>query len=489
MIEKILRLGKEAAIYGLSSIVGRFLNFLLVPFYTNYLLPSEYGVVANLYAYIACVLIVYGYGMEQAYMRFVSSLEYGDTKEHFSTPFLSLMVTSVLFSGAIHLFSSDVSEWIGIDRTQSYFVAYAAWILCFDTLMVVPYASLRMAQKAKVFAALRILHIVLSLALNIVLIVLLGLKAEGVFIANLIASGVTFFILMSLTGKQFVPSFSPKLYRELLRFGLPYIPSGLATVAMQVIDRPILKSLTNDATVGIYQANFRLGVLMMLVVSMFDYAWRPFFLTHARDEGAKELFARVFTYFSVLMVFVFLAVSLFIDDLVRIHIGGGYFFSPAYWSGVEIVPWILLAFIFTGAYANFVVGVNIEKKTKYLPLVTGTGAVVSIGVNFALIPQYGMMGSAYATLAAYVVMAVGMYFVSQRFYPIRYEWGRLFRLAVAGAAVYVLSILWSVEPLSFEGIAVKFLLCVSFVVLVIALKVVMPAELSSTKSAIQGTSQ
>ena len=488
MIDKILRLGKDAAIYGLSSIVGRFLNFLLVPFYTNYLLPSEYGVIANLYAYIAFVLIVYGYGMEQAYMRFVSSLETGDRNEHFSTPFLSLAVTSLFFSGLIHLFSASVAGWVGIDPAQEHLIAYAAWILFFDTLMVVPYASLRMEQKAKTFAALRVLHILLSVALNIVLIVVVGMKVEGVLLANLIASSATFLILLKMTGRQLLPRFSAKLYRELLRFGLPYIPSGLAAIAMQVIDRPILKALTDDATVGIYQANYRLGVLMMLVVSMFDYAWRPFFLTHARDEGAKELFARVFTYFSVLMLFVFLVVSFFIEDLVRVQIGGGYFFSPAYWEGVAIVPWILLAYVFTGAYTNFVVGVNIEKKTQYLPLVTGAGALVNIGVNILLIPQYGIMGAAYATLAAYMVMAAGMYVVSQRFYRVNYEWGKIVRLAIAAGAVYGASTIWSVEPLSMEGILLKTALCVSFIILVVVLKVVIPGELSSTKSKLQGTS-
>ncbi|MGH2567689.1 MAG: lipopolysaccharide biosynthesis protein, partial [Bacteroidota bacterium] len=277
MIDKILRLGKDAAIYGLSSILGRFLNFLLVPFYTNYLLPSEYGVVANIYAYIAFVLILYGYGMEQAYMRFVVSPEHGDKRDNFSTPFFSLVVTSLLFSGLIHLFSAPAAALIGVDPSQSALIGYAAWILCFDTLMAVPYASLRMDQKAKTFAALRVFHIVLNVVLNIVLIVGFGMKADGVLLANLAASLLTFLVLLKLTGHQLVPKFSSKLYRELLRFGLPYIPAGLAGIALQVIDRPILKALTDDATVGVYQANYRLGVLMMLVVSMFDYAWRPFF--------------------------------------------------------------------------------------------------------------------------------------------------------------------------------------------------------------------
>lgn len=482
MLDKIVRLGKDTAIYGLSSIVGRFLNFLLVPFYTNYLLPSEYGVVANLYAYIAFATIIYGYGMENAYMRFVSTLELGDKKAHFSTPFLSLVFTSVLLSSLIHFTAPTIAVWMGVDPAQSRLIQYAAWILCFDTLMIVPYASLRMDQKATWFAGLRIVHIVLNVILNVVLITGFDMKAEGVLLANLVASCATLILLLLLTGNQLVLQFSLKLYRALLRFGLPYIPAGLAGIAMQVVDRPILKALTDDATVGIYQANYRLGVLMMLVVSMFDYAWRPFFLTHAKDDDAKELFARVFTYFSVFLFFVFLAVSFFIEDLVRIKIGGAYFFNPAYWEGVAIVPWVLLAYVFTGAYTNFVVGVNLEKKTEYLPLVTGAGALVNIGANYALIPMYGIMGAAYATLAAYVVMAVGMYVVSQRFYRIEYEWGKIARLI--GAALVVGAVRFGVgfEPVTAFGVTGKFLLIVLFGILVFLLRVVTRRELSQTKS-------
>jgi O-antigen/teichoic acid export membrane protein len=482
MLDKIIRLGKDTAIYGLSSILGRFLNFLLVPFYTNYLLPSEYGIVANLYAYIAFATILYGYGMENAYMRFVSTLEFGDKKAHFSTPFLSLLLTSVLFSSLIHFAAPAIATLIGLDTAHSQLIRYAAWILCFDTLMIVPYASLRMDQKAAWFAGLRIVHIVLNVLLNIVLITYVGMKADGVLLANLAASCATLLLLLVLTGDQLVPHFTPPLYRALLRFGLPYIPAGLAGIAMQVVDRPILKALTDDATVGIYQANYRLGVLMMLVVSMFDYAWRPFFLTHAKDENAKELFARVFTYFSVLLFFVFLTVSLFIEDLVRVKVGGAYFFNPAYWEGVSIVPWVLLAYVFTGAYTVFVVGVYLEKKTEYLPLVTGAGALVNVAANVLLIPRFGILGAAYATLAAYVVMAGGMYFVSQRFFRIEYEWGKIARLVGAALAVGAIGFRADFEPLSAFGVMGKLLLIVLFVVLVFFLRVVTRQELSRTKS-------
>src|SRR3989339_551308 len=186
------------------------------------------------------------------------------------------------------------------------------------------------------------------------------MKAETVFIAGLIASGITAITLLVIVRKEFTVHFSTPLYREMLRFGLPYIPAGLAGIAIQVIDRPILKALTDNDTVGIYQANYRLGVLMMLVVGMFDYAWRPFFL----------------------------------------------------------------------------------------PLATGAGAVVNVIANLLLIPRLGMTGAAVATLLSYVVMAVGIYFPSQRFYHVRYEWSRLARVFVLGISIVLVFLAMDLQPMS-----------------------------------------
>lgn len=484
MIEKIFRLGKEAAVYGLSSILGRLLNFILVPFYTNLLLTSEYGVVANIYAYIAFVFVVYGYGMEAAYMRYVSSLEIGDRKQNFSAPFFSHVITSIVFSVGIHVAAPVLAQWIGIDPSQASLIRYAGWILFFDTLAIIPFASLRMENKAFLFASLRILNIVINVVFNIVFIVGFGMKAEGVLIANLLASGLTFVILFSYAFPQVTFRFSKKLYSELLRFGLPYVPAGIAGIAMQVIDRPILKALTDDATVGIYQANYRLGVLMMLVVGMFDYAWRPFFLSHANDPDAKPLFARVFTYFVAFMSFILVSVSLFIDDLVRIQIFGRYFIHPDYWGGLSIVPWILLSYVFTGAYVNFVVGVYLEKKTKYLPYATGAGGAVNVAINFWLIPKFGMLGAAYATLLSYIVMAVGIYFASQKFYYVEYEWSKIIRSAFATVIVFFAYSFFSLQPATVQGVTIKGLLCVVFVVLLVGLRVFEPSEILRTKQAI-----
>ena len=483
MLDRIFKLGKEAAVYGLSSIVGRFLNFLLVPFYTNYLARAEYGVVSNVYAYIAFAFVIYGYGMDSAYMRFVASAESGDKKQTLSIPYFSLLLTSVLLSLGIHFYATAISEAIGAEGHAN-LIQYAGWILFFDTLVIVPFAYLRMTNRAKVFAGLRILNILINVILTILMLAFFKMKLEAVFIANLIASAATALMLAWIALPQLTLKLSGRLFKEMLGFGLPYIPAGLAGIAIQVIDRPIVKALTNNDTLGLYQANYRLGVFMMLVVGMFDYAWRPFFLTHARDADAPKLFSKVFTYLVTLLMLVFVSGSFFVEDVVRIKFFGRYFIHPDYWGGLSIVPIVLLAYVFTGAYVNFVVGVYLEKKTKYLPYATGAGALVNVVVNFALIPKFGITGAAIATLLSYVVMAIGIYFPSQRLYHVRYEWGRLARVTLAACAVVVPVLLLGLEPASVSGIAVKLGFTALFVLLVFILKVFDGADIRETREAL-----
>ncbi|MCX6120414.1 MAG: polysaccharide biosynthesis C-terminal domain-containing protein [Ignavibacteriales bacterium] len=485
MLDKILRLGKETAIYGLSTVVGRLLNFLIVPFYANVLLPAENGVISNIYAYIAFAYVIFCYGMEPAYMRFVSSLELGDKKQNFSVPFLSLLATSVLLALAIHFNSPALASFLGVDSSQHYFIQYAGWILCLDALTIIPFASLRMEQKAKRFAALKIFNITANLLLNLGLILGLGMHAEGVFLANLLASGLTFLAMIGMVLRRLTFKFPVGLYKEILQFGLPYIPAGLAGIAMQVIDRPIVKALTNDATLGIYQLNYRLGIFMMLIVGMFDYAWRPFFLNHAKDADAKPLFAKVFTYFVLGAMSVFLTISLFIEDIVRMKFFGKQFFPPIYWQGVEIVPWVLLAYVFTGAYVVFVVGVYLEKKTKYLPFITGAGALLNVGANLFLIPKIGILGAALSTLFSYIVMATGMYFASQRFYRVEYEWNKVLTIAGSAACMFILYRVLHLQPLDPMSIVVKLVLVIAFGAALVLLKVIDAREMSEMKSIVQ----
>ena len=438
MFEKLKRLGAETAIYGISTVLGRFLVFLLVPFYTNVLATGEYGVVAYLYAYIAFLNVIYGYGMESAFFKFASTLELGDRKQTFSTPFTSVLLTSFLFSLFIDFSASKIAGVLEIGSENAILIQLAAWILFFDAISVIPFASLRLDRKPVRFALIRLISVIVNVALNVLLLVQFDFGIIGIFVSGLVSSALTFILLLPTVFRNFSFRYLPSIHKGLLKFGLPYLPSGLSLMAIQVIDRPILRSLTDESTVGIYQASYKLGIFMLLLVSMFDYAWRPFFLSNAKEADAKAMFSRVLTYFALASAIVVMVLSLFIEDLVKVQLFGRYIIHPNYWGGLVIVPVILLAHVFSGVYIIFTPGIYIEKKTYHLLYIVGIGAVLNIVSNYLLIPVLGMMGAAYATLLSYLSMAVALYVVVQRFYHVDYEFGRLAKIALSLAIVMIL---------------------------------------------------
>ncbi|MBI1804276.1 MAG: polysaccharide biosynthesis C-terminal domain-containing protein [Ignavibacteriae bacterium] len=448
MFDKIKRLGSETAIYGASTILSRFLNFLLVPFYTNVLVPGEFGIVSYIYSMIAFVNVIYSYGMESAYFKYASTMELGTEKQNFSTPFLSLFMTSVLFSFAIVAAASPIVGALKIPPEYKSIVLYAAGILALDAIAIIPFASLRMEHRAKLFATVKFLNILTNVVMNVLLLAVFHKGVTGIFISGFVASALTVVLLLPTILRHLIVDMKNDLLGALVRFGLPSIPAGLAAMAVQVIDRPILRSLTDDATVGIYQANYRLGIFMMLIVQMYDYAWRPFYFSMAKEENAKEVFARVLTYIVLLMSVVFLVLTFFIGDIVKISIFGRHLIHQNYWGGLNIVPIVLLGYLFLGMYTNISAGLYIEKKTNYLPIITLIAAAVNIAANYTLIPSMGMLGAAWATFWAYLAMAIAGYFFAQRVYPVRYEWGRMAKLLIALGVSVGVSMIFPFDELS-----------------------------------------
>ncbi|MDQ3194711.1 MAG: oligosaccharide flippase family protein, partial [Bacteroidota bacterium] len=322
MIEKIKSLSKDTLIYGINTIAGRFLNFFLVPFYTNVFLPAEFGVIAVLYSYIALLNVVFSAGLESGYMKFASTKVIGTEKQNFSNPFLIILFNSFFLSILIFSFSSHLTGIFQIDENYSDLIKYSAAILFFDALVLIPFAYLRLNNIPKKFTGIKITNIVINVLLNIILIKYYHFGIEAVFISNLVASIITFIMLVPELLRRIDFSFNRELVSELMRFSLPYIPAAIAASIVQVINRPILKYLTDDTTVGIYQANYRLGIFMMLVVSMFEFAWRPFFLNNAKDPDAKKIFSKVLTIFVTGASFIFLIITVFINDVVNISIPG-----------------------------------------------------------------------------------------------------------------------------------------------------------------------
>ncbi|MCM2267802.1 MAG: oligosaccharide flippase family protein [Elusimicrobiales bacterium] len=427
MLKDIKVLGKESLVYGLSTVGARLLNFLLMPFYTHYLVPAEYGVVAAVFSYIAFLNIVYHYGMDQAYMR-----HYADREKTFPAAFACLGATTLALTLLLCLFAPFWASASGIGAENYRLVWFSAAILLLDTITIVPFADLRMRHRALRFAGIRTASIALNVALNVAFLGYAGLGLEGVFWANIISSGLAALLLLP-EFKQLSLKVDRPALRGLLAFALPLLPAGLGSMAVQVLDRPIMLHLADKATVGVYQANYRLGIFMMLVVTMFDQAWRPFFIERSHRPEAPGVFARVLTYFVFGGLFLWLALAFFVGDLARLRLAGVNLIHPDYWGGLGIIPLVLAAYLLNGVYVNFLAPVIIAKRTGAILAVTLAGAAVSVAGNFALIPAFGMYGAAWAVFLSYLAMAALMYFRGRRFYPVPYEFGRLAKAALAAA--------------------------------------------------------
>jgi len=432
IFDKIKELSKDTAIYGISTIVGRFLSFLLVPFYTNIFHPAQYGIIANIYIFIGIFNIVYIYGMDAAYLKYASLPSRTDEKDNFSTPYLTVFLSGVFLSIVMILIREPVFSLLEVPLNYYYLMYYSAGILFLDSITVIPFIQLRLQRKAKKFAAFKLINIGVNIFLNLLLILKYKMGIEAVPIANIIASLSSLILLFPAIVRNLQIRFNAELLKKLLKFGLPYLPAGLSSMLIQGIDRPILGKLTDLGTVGIYNACYKLGIFMMLFVNMFQYAWQPFFLQNAEEKNAKEIFSKVLTYFTLASGLILVILSLFIDNIVAIPLlHGRTLIDSDYWSGLSIVPLILFGYLFNGLYVIFTAGIYIEEKSIYIPLITGIGAAVNIGVNFLLIPVWGLMGAAFATFAAYLVMAGGLYIVTQKFYKIEYEIAKLTKIFIA----------------------------------------------------------
>lgn len=477
MFEQIKRLGTDTAIYGISTVLARLLNFALVPLYANILTTAEFGIVANIYSYIAFVTIFYSYGMESSYFRFASSKEIGSDSDNFSTPFLGIVLASAILSLFMIGFAGPLTSAFQIDTSLYTLLYYCAGILFFDAVALVPYASLRLQRKAKFFATTKVLNIVCTVILNIFTVYYLRWGIEGIFLSNLVASVLSFIILLPTVIRQFHLKFHLSLYKELLKFGLPLVPVSISGVLLQIVDRPILKLLMDDSAVGIYQANYRLGIFMALITGMFEYAWRPFFLSHAKDPNAKQLFSRVMTYYLLVCSVVFLILSFFLENVIQYKFFGRYILPPPYWEGLSIVPLILLSYIVSGIGTNLNAGIQIEKKTVYLLPTSLAGSVSKIIMTFVLVPYYGIMGAAVATLIGYAMLEIVLYPIVQKFYYIEYEFARIGKLILSvGAAFVIVKV--------FDGsVAIKMLVFAGWVISLFVLGFFTEGEVSRIKQA------
>ena len=441
-MSQIRALAGQTAIYGLSSIVGRLLNYLLVPLYTRIFSPAEYGVVSEFYAYITFLMVLYSYGMETSFFHFINRK---DRKENiYGNAQFTLLVSTAGLTIALLLFAGPIASSLGYTQHPEY-IRWFAWILAFDTLSTLPFARLRQQNKAMRFAVIKLLGIFINIGLNLYFLWYLpstgsdlfkpAMGASYVFIANLAASGITLLLLFPEM-RNMKGDFHWPLVKEMLVYGFPLLIAGFAGMINETLDRAILKYLITDRTtameqLGIYSACYKLSILMTLFVQTFRYAAEPFYFSQQHKENAKALFARVMNYFVFIGCFIFLGVMLYLD-IIKLFIGENFY------SGLKVVPILLAANLFLGIYLNMSIWYKLSGRTSFGAWLSILGAIITIVFNLWLIPVMGFMGAAWATLICYSTMMVLSFLKGQEVYPVPYETGKLFFMMAVAVVLWQL---------------------------------------------------
>jgi O-antigen/teichoic acid export membrane protein len=484
MFQQIRRLIRHSAVYGMGHILTRTVSFILLPYLTHSLTPQEYGAVTLLYTFIAIALVLYAYGFDITFLRFYI-LETDDQKRRsiFSTIFWAAAVTSMLFSAMIALSTGYLASVVfenpeNVGVSARYLIFLSGGLLFVETLGIYPYLYLRAVEKSLPFIAFKTTGVVINIGLAIILISVFDRGVAGVFEANLIASGLQLVFLTPVIVKNLSLSFRFDQLKEYLRFGIPNIPSQVFVMVIELANRKILEIMMGLSVVGIFSAGYKLGLFMAVVTMGFRFAWQPFFLSIADQPEAKQTFSRVFTYYLLVTGTLFLLLDFTIRPLMTMPLPGvGVLIDPGYWEGLKVFPVILLAHICNGAYANFMVGVYLKKKTILMPIVTGAAAAINIIGNILLIPIFGMMAAAWMTLISYFSLALFLYVLIRKHYPVQYEWRRIAVLVTCGAITYFISTL----PIFQTVWLLKLLLIPAFFILLFWMNFFLPEEIAAVR--------
>jgi O-antigen/teichoic acid export membrane protein len=439
MYDQLKSLSKQSVIFGIGGVLNQFVGVLLIPIYTSYLSPEDYGVVQLLIVTAGFLNIVAQLGLASAIFK--SSL-YDDAKNTrlvYSTAFYTLAISALLIGLVGTVVAPPISALLFGTSAYTRLVWIMLATVALDTVVVVPMARLRIERRALHYSLVTFSSFFLRLLLNIIFIVLLGRGPTGLIEANALQSLVFVFIYFLLIRDQLVLDFSVREFSELIGFGLPLVPALIFSRILSMSDRYILNHYADLTEVGLYSLGYRIASVLFLIVSAFQTAWPAIFFSAGRMQYAKQFYARVMTYFTLISSYLALGLSVLAEDIIRI-LG-----SEMYYPAHKVVPLVSLSYIFYGAYFVASTGIQLKNKTHYVAYVTAIAAALQIGLNLLLIPRLGMMGAALNTAISYLAMPTMVVFVSRTFYHVHYEYRRLAAILFLAVALFFLSRLIRVD--------------------------------------------
>jgi len=424
------KLFKQTFIYGMATVLPRMLSFLLVPLYTNQLPTEEYGKVSIIFSYFVLFNVILAYGMETAFFRFFN--KESDKEKVVSTSAISIATSSFVFLVIAFLLKEQISVWIDIKLE---YINLVIWILLLDALVIIPFSWLRAKERPMRYAVIKIANVAINFGLNIFFLLYLkelsfhfssldtiykeNYEISYIFISNLIASGFTLLVLLPFYTK-IKYRFDRILWKKMMKYAMPILIAGIAYSINETFDRILLDHLLPENVaehmVGVYSACYKLALFMTLFATAFRLGIEPFFFNYAENKNAPETYARITKYFVILGSFIFLFVIVFVHILKIAFLR-----DASYWEAVKIVPFILLANFCLGVYHNLSVWYKVTDRTRFGAYISVFGAIVTLLLNFLLIPEYTYVGSAIATLAAYGSMMILSWYLGRKYYPIPYD--------------------------------------------------------------------
>lgn len=431
----IKSLAKDTAVYGLSSIIGRFLNWCLVPVYTIVFPAEDYGVVTYIYSFVAIALVILIYGMETGFFRFVNDADEKNPIRVYSTTLLSIAATSIMFLIAVCCFITPISDIMELPAHPDYILIMAATV-AIDAFTAIPFCYLRYKKCSMRFATIKLIGIAINIALNIFFIIgcpyLMKVSSQSVswfydsqygvgyiFLANLLSSLAVLIMLCPELRIKYV--YSVKLFRKMFRYSFPILVLGVAGIMNQSIDKILIPYILRDSAeawsqVGIYGANYKIAIVMVMFIQAFRFAYEPVIFSQNREKNVKktQLYADAMKYFIIFGYVIFLGVMFYLPVLK-------FFIGKAYFVGLSVVPVVMMAELFNGIFFNLSLWYKLTDRTVWGSYFSILGLVVTLTLNFLLVPKMGYMGAAWAAFFCYLVMMLVSYFVGKKYYPIQYD--------------------------------------------------------------------
>jgi O-antigen/teichoic acid export membrane protein len=473
----IKKLAGQTVIYGMPTILGRLLNYLLVPLQTYVFATDQYGIIGELYAWMSLLLVILTYGFETAFFRF--SQEEGLKDRTYSTSLISLLTTSTLFMGVALLFSNQIASVMNYAEHPEY-IRWVIIIVSIDAFISISFAKLRLQMRAVKFAVVKFANIGTNILLNLLFLALLpylyakeiapeivnviydpSMGVGYVFIANVVASLVTLLLLIPEIFKV-KWCFDFELWKKMMRYALPLLVLGLAGIVNETMDRVLIKYLSPkdiaQSQVGIYSACYKISIMMTIFIQAFKYAAEPFFFSKAKDRDAKETYANVMTVFVLICTIMFVGIMLYIDIIK-------YFVGPEYHVGLKVVPVLLMANLFLGIFYNLSIWYKLTDQTRFGAYITLIGAAITLLFNFLLIPIMGYYGSAWTTFLCYFTMVLLSYFIGQKYYPINYQVKKIVYYILFAVIIYLISDILPIQSTKISLLANTGLLLVYLFVL------------------------